>query len=177
MRRAVFLDRDGVINEDGSYIFRQEQFRFIDGIFGFCRAAQEKGYLLIVVTNQSGIARGYYTEADFERLSRWMCAEFEARGITIHKIYSCPFHPEKGAGRYRKDSYDRKPNPGMLLRAAEELRIDLAGSVMVGDRDSDMEAGRRAGVGKLLLFPGKYAYTAARDVTVIQTLAEGAMLL
>lgn len=173
MRRAVFLDRDGVINEDRSYLYRQEDFHFMPGIFDFCRSAQEKGYLLVIATNQSGIARGYYTEDDLHCLNDWMCASFAAQGVHISGVYYCPFHPDKGVGRYRKDSPDRKPQPGMLLRAARDFGLDLSRSVIVGDRDSDMEAGRRAGVGKLLLLPGRYAYTAAEDITVIRTLSEG----
>ncbi len=87
MKKAVFLDRDGVINEDGSYIFRSDQIRFMPGIFDFCRVAQDKGYILVIVTNQSGIARGYYTEEDFNLLCDWMNVRFKENGIKIEKIY------------------------------------------------------------------------------------------
>jgi len=177
MRKALFLDRDGIINEDGSYLYRPEDFRFMDGIFELCRAAQEKGYLLIVTTNQSGIARGYYTEEDFLKLTDWMCREFAKEDIRIDKVYFCPFHPEKGIGAYKVDSDDRKPNPGMLLKARDEFGIDMEASVMVGDKDSDMEAGRRAGVKKLLLYPGMYECETEDDVVVLSSLREAIPLL
>lgn len=173
MRRALFLDRDGVINVDGHYIHRPQEFQFIDGIFEFCHAAAKIGYLLIVVTNQSGIARGMYTEADFLKLNDWMCTQFSGQGILISKVYFCPYHPEKGIGQYMRDSYDRKPNPGMLFRARDELELDLNKSIIIGDKDTDMEAGRRAGVGKLFLLAGKYPYRKAEDVTVIKSLKAG----
>lgn len=177
MNKAVFLDRDGIINEDGKYVYKPENFHFVEGIFDFCRAAQDKGYLLIVVTNQSGIARGYYTEDDFLRLTDWMCGRFKEQGVYISAVYYCPSHLEKGVGQYKVDSYDRKPNPGMFFKANDEFGLDLQNSIVVGDRDSDMEAGRRAGVGKLLLLPGEYEYTIAGDVNVIKTLSDAEKFL
>ena len=177
MRKALFLDRDGVINEDGNYIFQQEEFRFIDGIFELCRAAQEKEYLLIVTTNQSGIARGYYTEDDFWKLTFWMCGEFEKQGVRIDKVFYCPFHPEKGIGKYKIDSCDRKPNPGMILKAQKEFDIDLEHSIIIGDKDSDMAAGRSAGLQHLLLFPGQYVCSRDKDVKIIKTLDEAKQFL
>lgn len=157
---------------DGSYIYKPEDFRFMDGIFDFCRAAQEKGYLLIVATNQSGIARGYYSEEDFLSLTEWMLERFREQEIEIQKVYYCPYHPTKGTGKYRAESHDRKPNPGMLERAAREFDIDLAASLVLGDKDSDMLAGRAAGVGKLILFPGRYTCTDFADVSVVGSLSE-----
>jgi len=145
--RALFLDRDGVINHDSGYTSRAENFQFIDGIFDLCRAARRSGYLLIVVTNQAGIGRGYYSEQDFSTLTEWMRERFEAEGVPITDVFHCPYHPEHGIGRYKKDSFDRKPNPGMLLRAAEKHGLDLKRSVMIGDKDSDMQAASKAGVG------------------------------
>ena len=177
MNKAVFLDRDGIINEDGHYVHRIEEFHFVDGIFDFCRAAKEKGYLLIVFTNQSGIARGYYSEDDFLFLTKWMCDRFAEQGAPIDHVYYCPYHPEKGIGKYKKDSYDRKPNPGMIFKARDAYDIDLQNSVVLGDKDSDVEAGRNAGVGTLLLMPGEYGHQAAPDVTVIRSLADGIVRL
>ncbi|MBG6219140.1 MULTISPECIES: HAD family hydrolase [unclassified Janthinobacterium] len=145
-RRALFLDRDGVINHDSGYTHRIEDFYFIDGIFDLCRAAQQAGYLIIVVTNQAGIGRGYYTEEDFQVLTTWMVGRFAEEGVTITDVLYCPFHPEHGVGRYKCESADRKPNPGMLVRAARTHQIDLNQSIMVGDKDSDMEAATKAGV-------------------------------
>ncbi len=145
-RRALFLDRDGVINHDSGYTSSSADFRFIDGVFDLCRAARRAGYLLIVVTNQAGIGRGYYTEQDFLTLTDWMRERFDAEGAPITELFYCPYHPQHGIGRYKMDSFDRKPNPGMLLRAAVKHGIDLGRSIMIGDRDSDMQAARKAGV-------------------------------
>jgi D-glycero-D-manno-heptose 1,7-bisphosphate phosphatase len=144
--RALFLDRDGVINHDDGYTSCPENFVFIEGIFDLCRAAKRSGYLLIVVSNQAGIGRGYYSEQDFFELTAWMCEQFEAEGAPITEVFFCPDHPEHGIVPYKKDSFDRKPNPGMLLRAAEKYRISLKDSVMVGDKDSDMQAAERSGI-------------------------------
>jgi D-glycero-D-manno-heptose 1,7-bisphosphate phosphatase len=145
-RRALFLDRDGVINHDSGYTHRIEDFHFIDGIFDLCRAAQQAGYLIIVVTNQAGIGRGYYTEEDFQVLTTWMVGRFAEEGVTITDVLYCPFHPEHGVGKYKCESPDRKPNPGMLERAARAHQIDVAKSMMIGDKDSDMVAAANAGV-------------------------------
>lgn len=146
-RRALFLDRDGVINHDSGYTSSAESFQFTDGIFDLCLAARRSGYLLIVVTNQAGIGRGYYSEQDFFSLTDWMLQCFEEKGATITDVFHCPYHPTHGVGQYKKDSFDRKPNPGMLLRAAGKHRLDLKSSIMIGDKDSDMQAARNAGVG------------------------------
>lgn len=151
-RPALFLDRDGVINVDHAYVCKPEHFEFVDGIFDLCRAAGQLGYLIFVVTNQAGIGRGYYTEQDFLELTGWMCETFKARGAAIDKVYFCPSHPEYGIGQYKVDSPFRKPGPGMLLQAAEEFGVDLAGSVLVGDKETDIQAGIAAGVGCNLLY-------------------------
>jgi len=149
---ALFLDRDGVINVDHAYVHRPEEFEFIDGIFELCRHARVAGYRLFVITNQAGIARGYYSEDDFHRLTAWMCERFEAERAPLDKVYYCPYHAEHGIGRYKQDSPLRKPRPGMILQAAEEFGVDLARSVLVGDMATDIQAGEAAGVGLNLLF-------------------------
>ena len=173
MNKAVFLDRDGIINQDGHYVYRPEEFRFMEGIFDFCREAKNRGYLLIVFTNQSGIARGYYTEEDFLSLTRWMCSRFEEQGVPLDHVYYCPYHPEKGIGRYKTESFDRKPNPGMMMKARDAYDLDLQQSVVLGDKDSDVDAGRNAGVGTLLLMPGEYGYVQAEDVHLVSSFSEG----
>lgn len=146
MNRALFLDRDGVINVNHGYVHKTEDFEFVDGIFDICRFAQERGYLLIVVTNQAGIGRGYYTEDTFHELTAWMCKQFESHGITLTKVYWCPDHPEHGIGIYKRESEFRKPAPGMILQACREFNIDPSESILVGDKPSDIKAGIDAGL-------------------------------
>ena len=142
--KALFLDRDGVINVEKEYLHTIEAFEFIDGLFETLRYAQEQGYLLIVITNQSGIGRGYYSEADFLRLNRWMCEQLGNEGISIAKVYYCPHSPDAGCDC-------RKPLPGMLHEAARDFEIDFASSVLVGDKEADIEAGKAAGIGRCIL--------------------------
>ena len=151
LRPALFLDRDGVINVEKNYVYRPEEFEFIDGVFDMCKKASAAGLAIVVITNQAGIGRGLYTEKQFHYLTDWMCSQFSANGVTIDAVYFCPFHPEHGIGRYRADSFDRKPNPGMILRAAADLRLDLVQSVLVGDKPSDISAAKAAGIGHSIL--------------------------
>jgi D-glycero-D-manno-heptose 1,7-bisphosphate phosphatase len=150
---ALFLDRDGIINLDLGYVHRPTDFIFRDGIFELCRAAQDAGLLLVVVTNQAGIGRGYYTEADFQALTRWMLARFAERGIGFAGLEYCPDHPVHGIGHYRRENRRRKPSPGMILDACTALGIDPARSIMVGDRATDMWAAHAAGVRQCILLP------------------------
>ena len=146
MNRALFLDRDGVINEDYGYVHRIEDFHFRQGIFEVCRAAQNLGFLIVVVTNQSGIGRGLYTQAEYADLTAYMCEQFCREAISMAGVYSCPYHPEFGVGHYKQDSFSRKPRPGMFIRAASDLNINLQQSIMVGDKQSDRLAGEAAGI-------------------------------
>lgn len=150
--RALFLDRDGVINVDHGYVHRPDQFEFIEGIFELCSKAIRLNYLIIVVTNQAGIGRGYYTEQQFHELTRWMCQEFATQDVRIDQVYFCPYHAKHGVGTYKKESAFRKPEPGMILQAAKEFGIDLAMSVLVGDKETDIQAGIAAGIGCSLLY-------------------------
>jgi D-glycero-D-manno-heptose 1,7-bisphosphate phosphatase len=136
-RKALFLDRDGVIDEDTGYPHKPEHIVFRPGIFEFCRSAVDMGYVIVVVTNQAGVARGRFTEADVRALHAWMGEEFRRRGVEIAGFYYCPYHPEAVLPEYRQDSAMRKPRPGMVLQAAEELGIDIDRSLMVGDKPSD----------------------------------------
>ena len=148
---AVFLDRDGVINQESEYVHRIDDFHFIDGVFDACRQLNKAGFRLIVITNQAGIARGYYTEDEFHRLTKWMLDEFTLHGIKIDDVYYCPHHPVHGVGQYLRQCDCRKPGPEMILRAAREHSLDLPQSILVGDKASDIEAGRAAGVGCCVL--------------------------
>ncbi|MEN0077232.1 MAG: HAD family hydrolase [Paracraurococcus sp.] len=151
MRRALFLDRDGVINIDHGYVHRVEQVAFVPGIFALCRAAAARGLLLVVATNQSGIGRGLYTAGEFHALMRWMGERFAREGAPLHAVEYCPDHPEHGIGPYRRDTPRRKPGPGMLLDAAATHGIALGASLMLGDRASDMQAALAAGIGTRIL--------------------------
>jgi D-glycero-D-manno-heptose 1,7-bisphosphate phosphatase len=124
----------------------------------------------IVATNQAGIGRGYYTEQDFQTLTEWMLGAFRARGIDIGRVYHCPYHPTAGVGEYHRDSFDRKPNPGMIFRAQDDFNLDLACSVLVGNKDSDIQAGRAAGVGYNLKLLRDSAAGRAPDRTEFGTL-------
>lgn len=152
---AVFLDRDGVINHNYGYVHKRENFDFIDGVFDVARCAHGQNYKLVVVTNQAGIGRGYYTEADFHYLTNWMCQQFSVAGAPISKVYFSPYHPTAGLGKYLKDDASRKPHPGMILQAQQDLGIDLGCSVLIGDKVSDIQAGNAAGVGVNLLLSAR----------------------
>ena len=148
---AVFLDRDGVINVDHGYTHRIEDFEFVPGSAQALASLQRAGWRLVVVTNQSGIARGLYTNDDYERFTAHMRARLQIEGVRLDAVLHCPHLPDAAVAAYRQLCDCRKPAPGMLLRAARELNLDLPASTMVGDRLSDVQAGRAAGVGRCLL--------------------------
>ncbi len=150
-RRAAFLDRDGVINIDHGYVWRIADFEFIPGVLAAAAELGRQGFALVVVTNQAGIGRGMYTEEDFAVLSRWMCTQFAQAGAPLAGVYHCPHHPTLALGALRQACACRKPAPGMLLDAARDLDLDLAGSVMFGDKCDDMGAAQAAGVGTRVL--------------------------
>jgi D,D-heptose 1,7-bisphosphate phosphatase len=151
-RPAAFLDRDGVLNIDSGYVHQPEQFRWVEGAESAVKALNDRGYLVVVVTNQAGVARGYYAEADVHRLHRWINDALRPQGAHIDAFYHCPHHPE-GTAAYAGTCDCRKPAPGMLLRAMREWPIRRDGSFLIGDKESDLEAARRAGVPGHL-FPG-----------------------
>lgn len=154
MRQAVFLDRDGTINEERDYLFRCEEFRFIPGVPQAIKKLNDAGLLVVVVTNQSGVARGYYSESDVERLHHFIQQQLATIGAHIDAFYYCPHHPTKGQGVYKRACCCRKGEPGMLLQAAQEHDIDLARSYIVGDKLADVEAGLAAGCTPLLVLTG-----------------------
>jgi len=142
--KTIFLDRDGVINHEVGYLHKVEDFRFIDGVFEACLHFQSLDYKIIVVTNQSGISRGFYGEQEFHLLNNWMLAQFNNQGIEILDVFFCPHGPEK-------DCYCRKPKPGMLLAAKEKHRINMSQSWMIGDKEADIKAASTAGVNHTIL--------------------------
>ncbi|MCR8679273.1 MULTISPECIES: D-glycero-beta-D-manno-heptose 1,7-bisphosphate 7-phosphatase [Campylobacter] len=145
--KALFLDRDGVINKDPGYVYRIEDFEFMPGIFEALSGFMALGFEIFVVTNQSGIGRKYYTQADFDNLSYYMISEFKKRGVSIKKIYYCPHTPDDNCSC-------RKPKSGMFLQALSEFDIDMKSSIMIGDKKSDIEAANSAGVGRSFLIDG-----------------------
>lgn len=166
--RVLFLDRDGVINVNFGYVHTPERTTWVEGVFDFCRVAVQKGYGLVVVTNQAGIARGLYTEEQFASYTEWMLQQFSMQGVDILRVYYCPHHPTAGEGLYRVDCECRKPCPGMILAAAEDLGVDLALSMMIGDKASDMQAAQAAGIGKRILLDDGRELSSLQDCGVIQ---------
>lgn len=149
--KAAFLDRDGVINRDHAYVSQWADFEFVPGAVNAMRELQQAGYALVVVTNQSGLARGYYTEAQYQTLTQHMRHALAEAGVTLAGVYHCPHHPQGQVPELTQDCNCRKPAPGLILRAAQELRLTLADSLLVGDKPSDIQAARAAGVGQAYL--------------------------
>ena len=143
-QRAIFLDRDGVINKEVGYLHKSEDFEFIDGVFEACKYFQALEYKLIVITNQSGIARGYYQEEDFHTLTKWMLTQFAKQGIDILYVLFCPHGPESTCKC-------RKPQPGMLLEARDKFDVDMENSWMIGDKEADVSAANAAGINNTIL--------------------------
>lgn len=153
LRPAAFLDRDGVLNVDSGYVHRAGDFVWMPGAKEAVKFLNDSGYLVFVVTNQSGVARGYYTEKQVNDLHRWMNAELSRRGARIDAFYYCPHHPREGTGIYKKICTCRKPAPGLLLKASREWPADKRKSFLIGDKESDLQAAAGAGI-KGYLFSG-----------------------
>jgi D-glycero-D-manno-heptose 1,7-bisphosphate phosphatase len=167
--RAAFLDRDGVINVDRDYVHRIMDFEFLPGVLAACRRIVAADYRLVVITNQAGIARGYYGLAEFEQLNNWMARRFAEAGAPLTAVYYCPHHPDGTVDAYRKVCDCRKPSPGLIIQATRDHDICLRQSFLVGDKPSDIEAGRRAGVARCFLLGttgGPAAETACADAVV-----------
>lgn len=145
-RPAVFFDRDGVLNEEVGYLYKAEEFHWQKGAVEAIRFLNERGYYVFVVTNQSGVARGFYTEKDVQALHNWMNGELQKQGAKIDAFYYCPHHPEAAIERYRQVCSCRKPLPGMIRQAAEQYEIDFGRSLMIGDRESDVACAKQAGI-------------------------------
>jgi D-glycero-D-manno-heptose 1,7-bisphosphate phosphatase len=152
-RPAVFFDRDGVLNEDIGYLFEVGKLRWIDGAREAVKVANDTGYLVFVVTNQSGVARGLYEETHVEALHKAMSADLARIGAHIDAFEYCPYQPEAVIERYRRVSHRRKPAPGMINDLLERFPVDVRRSILIGDKATDLEAARAAGI-KGYLFPG-----------------------
>jgi D-glycero-D-manno-heptose 1,7-bisphosphate phosphatase len=142
--KTIFLDRDGVINKEINYLYKIEDFEFTDGIFKACKYFQKLGYKIIIITNQSGIYRGYYSEVDYRKLTKWMVSEFFSQKITILDVFHCPHGP-------KSPCICRKPEPGMLFEAQKKYKIDMQSSWMIGDKERDIEAANKAGIDQTIL--------------------------
>jgi D-glycero-D-manno-heptose 1,7-bisphosphate phosphatase len=169
----LLLDRDGVVNLDRGWVGSRADFAWTPGIFVLLRRARAAGHAVAIVTNQGGIARGYYSEADFRALTRWMLEEAAAAGAAIDRVIACPHHPEARDPVLRQVCACRKPGTLMIERAATELGLELARSALIGDKVSDIEAGRRAGVGRLLLHaPAGPPPAFVGEALIVRSLAE-----
>lgn len=154
MKKVIFLDRDGTINVEKSYLHKWEDFEFEKNVIEALQKFQQLGYDLIVVTNQSGIGRGYYSEEDLIKLNDKMVEELKKFNINILECYYCPHHLEKGIGKYKIECECRKPNPGMLLAGINKYNVDIKNSFMIGDKLADLKAGEAAGLKSILVKTG-----------------------
>ena len=181
MNKALFLDRDGIINVDHGYVHKIADFEFVDGIFELCRLAISKGYQIFVITNQAGIARGYYDKQTFEALSQWMVSKFKEQEVIISKVYYCPHHPDKGVNEFVMSCDCRKPEPGMIMQAQKEYAIALAESIFIGDKISDMQAASNAGIKTRILVDSRYTNTSNIEhltgVNRVDTLKQASALI
>ena len=180
-KKAILLDRDGTINIEKDYLYKIEDFEFEKNVVQALKIFSAMGYTLAVVTNQSGIARGFYTEEDLEKLNNYIKEKLAEQGIIIEKFYYCPHHPEKGIGKYKIDCECRKPKTGMLDAAIRELDIDISKSYMVGDTLADLDAGKKAGLQPILVTTGHGSETAEklgeRKVEIYNSLYDFALYL
>ncbi len=162
--KGLFLDRDGVVNYDFGHVGTVDRFKFKPFIFDLILEANYKKYKVIIITNQAGIAKGLYSEEDFKFLNNWMLNEFKSNNCFIDDVYYCPYHPTKGRGCYLKDSFDRKPNPGMILKAINKHNIDLQKSILVGDNITDINAGKSSGIKNLYFINNKFPCEGAKYI-------------
>lgn len=172
MKKALFLDRDGIINVDHGYVHKISEFEFTEGIMDLCKQAITYGYDIFVITNQSGIARGYFTEEDFKRLTEWMIKEFHSNKVDIKKVYYCPHHDTKGLNEYKVKCLCRKPEPGLIIKAAQEYNIELSQSIFIGDKESDMLAAERAAIPFRILVASNYTNTNSVSAIKVNNIIE-----
>ena len=149
--KAAFIDRDGVINDERNYVHRNEDFVLLPGVAQGLALLRDAGFRLIVVTNQAGIARGYYDQSAMDRLHVHLQEQLAMQGVALDAIYFCPHHPQGSVQGLAVDCDCRKPAPGMLFQAAKDFDLDLSASVLIGDKLSDVQAGKKAGVGRAVI--------------------------
>ena len=172
LRRAVFLDRDGVINVDHGYVSSWDQFEFLPGVPAALRQLQSAGYVLVVVSNQSGIGRGFYTEGEFAALSTQLIDFLADHNIALTAIYHCPHHPTEALGGYKRDCDCRKPRPGMIIRGINDWQLEPEVCALVGDKLSDIEAGQGAGIGHLFRVDNAAEHDGVTAVTGLPEVVE-----
>lgn len=165
--KALFLDRDGVVNIEKDYLYKIEDFEFIDGILEVCKHFLTLGYKIIVITNQSGIARGYYTNEEYEKLTAWMVNEFNKHNIEITKVYHCPHHPELNG-----ECECRKPKSGLFLKAKDEFNIDMQNSIVIGDNKRDIEAAINVGIKEAYLLSSTQKHKNAKNITHLKEIID-----
>lgn len=171
MNKALFLDRDGIINIDNGYVYEPAKIIFNEGIFELCEKFQMKKYMIFIVTNQSGIGRGFFTEKQLKDTNKWLCKQFSDRGILIKEICYCPYHPIEGIGKYKKESYLRKPNPGMFIKIKNKYNLNMYECISIGDKCSDIEAAKKAGVGFNIIV-GMDCFEASMSINSIKLAVE-----
>ena len=167
MSKFAFLDRDGVINFDHGYVYDISNFVFLPGIFDFCRSLINLDYSIAIVTNQSGIARGYYTIDQYQSLTSWMLGKFSENNVQITTIKFCPYHEQGVVPEYTQQSYDRKPYPGMIMKCFQEYNINVYNSFIIGDKLTDLLAGKAANLSRGILFDpqSKFSLTDISRIT------------
>jgi D-glycero-D-manno-heptose 1,7-bisphosphate phosphatase len=171
--KGLFLDRDGIVNIDKSYVHKREDIEFVEGIFDLCSKASELGYKIFIVTNQAGIAKGMFKEEDVQKLHDWMSETFLIKGIKIHEFSFCPHHPD-----FTGECNCRKPEPLMINNLAEKYEIDKSKSVMIGDKPSDTKAGKNAGIKTCILVKSRYFQGEQPSADhIVNTLQEAADLI
>ena len=171
-QKVLFLDRDGVINYDYGYVHRVDQFDFIPSIFDLCQRAQTKGYKIVIVTNQAGIAKGLYDFQALKTVTRFMISQFRAEGINISGFYFSPYHVDGIIPQLSLEHITRKPNPGLILQAQKDMNINLDDSLIVGDQVSDMEAGYAAGIPRRILYNPNLKFYKTKFFEDVQDLKE-----
>lgn len=166
---ALFLDRDGVINVDKGFVRAVSDFQWIEGAASTIAAFNARGWLVFVVTNQSGIAHGYYTETDMHQVHAWMCAELAKSNAHIDRIYFCPFDENGTVPEFTRESFDRKPRPGMIIQAMTDFAVDKDRSFLIGDKETDIAAARAAGIPGFLFTGGDLARFAEWALADVET--------
>lgn len=149
--KVAFLDRDGVINKEVNYLYKVEDFEYTLGCINGLKGLQNLGFKLIVITNQAGIARGYYTEAEYQKLTAWFTNDLKDLGVDILDVFYCPHHPSGVVEEYSIECICRKPRSGLFERAIQKYGIDIENSLMIGDKPSDLEAAKNIGIAELIM--------------------------